>query len=161
MNDKYKIINDNGEGVYEIECEKSNIHYYVNEPKKTVAAVMCGAGTEFRCEIDRLIDRTFGFVWDCSAFYNYGFKYIKSTYRGKAHCIKNDEFNLETGMRIAREHMLANYYVDRAIAFAAVSERIGQFLNEIDYRTDLAFQRAEKFIDISNEHYENAHSVKD
>ena len=161
MNDKYKIINDNGEGVYEIECEKSNIHYYVNEPKKTVAAVMCGATREFRNEMDRLIDRTFGFVWESDALYTCSLKYIKSTYRGKAHCIKNDEFNLETGMRIAREHMLANYYVDRAIAFAAVSERIGQFLNEIDYRTDMAFHRAEKFIDISNEYYKNAHNVKD
>lgn len=159
MNIKYKVINDNGEGVYEIVCDKSNIHYYVNENKKTVAAVMRDSRREFRNEMSKLIDKTLGFLWEVDHIYSCGLSCIKDTYRGKAHCIKNDEFNVEVGMKIAREHMLANYYIDRAAAFTAVAEIIGNLFSEIQYRAEMAFERADKFVDASNEHYNNAHGI--
>ena len=158
MNKKYRIINDNGEGIYEVVCDKSNIRYYVNEQKKTVAAVMEDAVNEFRNELDRLLDKTFGFTWETNKYYDYALHYIKRVYRGKAHCIRNDVFDVETGMRVAREHMLANYYLDRTIAFGAVLEKFEEFLSELDYRTEMSFERAEKFILASDAHYDNAHS---
>lgn len=38
---------------------------------------------------------------------------LKNTYKGIAYCSKEDEFNLEEGMKIARERALRKYYNDR------------------------------------------------
>lgn len=158
-NNKYTIVNDNGNGVYEIEAKNSNIHYYVNENKKTVAAVMRNNKMQVRIELNTLLEKYTPIdSFFISDFVNYEIKkYIKNVYKGKAHCIKDDKFDLETGMKIAREHMLADYYCDRTNCFIAVSDKLSNLIYELEERITVSTERAEKFIDASNENYENAH----
>ena len=158
-NNKYTIVNDNGNGVYEIEAKNSNIHYYVNENKKTVAAVMRNCKGQVRGELNILFEKYVPIdIWFASDFATCEIKkFVKNTYKGKAHCIKDDKFDLETGMKIAREHMLADYYCDRTNCFIAVSDKLSNLIYELEERIAVSTERAEKFIDASNENYENAH----
>ena len=156
---KYSIVNDNGEGVYEVNTKNSNIHYYVNENKKTVAAVMKNCKGQVRRELHCLVDKIYPSDWgeadlvfDCEIE-----RYMKNTYKGKAHCIKDDIFDLETGMAVARAHMLAEFYCDRTNCMAAVSDRLNELMLVLEERIGLSLARAEKFIDASNEFYINAH----
>ena len=155
---KYSIVNDNGEGVYEVAAKNSNIHYYVNEPKKTVAAVMRKSRFQVYSELESLVDKVYPSDWGLEYIFECEvFKYMKNTYKGKAHCVKNDHFDLETGMAVARAHMLAEFYCDRTNCMAAVSDRLNELMLMLEERIALSVNRAEKFIDASNEFYENAH----
>jgi hypothetical protein len=157
-NNKYTIVNDNGNGIYEIEAKNSNIHYYVNENKKTVAAVMTKGRAQVGRELEDFFDKHYCSEWFADVFYECELhKFVKNTYKGKAHCIRDDKFDLDVGMRIAREHMLADYYVDRTNCFSAVADRLTNCLFALEERIALSVERAEKFIDASNENYENAH----
>ena len=153
---EYKIINDNGNGVYEVEFENSNIHYYVNENKKTVAAVM----RECRTRAEREFIKTIIFITEFGFYYPELLKKfsenMKETYRGKAHCIGGDEFNLKTGMKIAREHMLADYYKDYYCAHVIASQSFYNITLRLDKINDNLMRRAMKFIELSEAYKESA-----
>ena len=160
MDSKYKIVNNNGDGVYEVICPKSNIHYYVNEQKRTVAAVMDNARQELINEL-RSINSKFNILyWFHKEFINLIDTNMKSTYKGKSYCQPEDKFNLELGMKIAREHMLAKYYVDKAIAYNACLQKVEELYDIVRYRAEWTAERAFHFIDIASNHYAAAESNK-
>lgn len=153
---KYNIINDNGEGIYEVRPERSQIRYYVNEPKKTVVAVMENGSDQFNEEIRSFM---LNLTKDYDMFCGYRIKPSK-TYKGKAHCIGTDEFDLETGMRIAREHLLASYYYDYAMAAVAVYDEITDNLIKFADHIGVIGERLEKFNELSMANYSRAENWK-
>lgn len=157
---KYTIINDNGEGIYEVVMEKSSIKYYVNEPKNTVVAAMSHCDRQFKHEMVRFLDEML--PTDCATCFGcYNLPSIKDTYKGKAHCIGNDKFDLETGMRIARENMLAQYYYDYAKAALSVYDTVNNGLNKLADHIYIIGQRLEKFTDLSSANYTAAEVYKE
>ena len=156
---KYKIINDNGEGVYEVVMEKSSIKYYVNEPKNTVVAVMGKCDRQFKYEMIRFLDEML--PTDCATCFGcYNLPSIRDTYKGKAHCIGSDKFDLETGMRIARENMLAQYYYDYAKAALSVYDTVNNGLDKMADHIGIIGQRLEKFSTLYDYNFSNAENWK-
>lgn len=156
---KYNIVNDNGEGIYEVKLDKSLIHYYVNEPKKTVVAVMDYCDHQFEQEIIRFLDEIIpSNCATCLGCYN--LPQMKKTYRGKAHCIGGDKFDLETGMRVARENMLVNYYADYAKAAIQIYDGIAEGMDKLAEHIGIIGQRLEKFADLSSANYSAAENYK-
>ena len=153
---EYKIINDNGNGVYEVEFENSNIHYYVNENKKTVAAVMRECRPRATREFIKIIESVTDFRFYVPELLKKFSENMKETYRGKAHCIGGDEFNLKTGMKIAREHMLADYYKDYCRANIDASEGFHDISWRLDKINNNLVERAMKFIELSEAYKESA-----
>lgn len=87
--------------------ENSNISYYVDVEKGVVAAVMEGVRNSLQDEIFNECDG-----WDKGiSFINYvNWTPVPQKLTAKATCHENDEFDLETGMRIARKRLLHKYY---------------------------------------------------
>lgn len=156
---KYEIVNDNGEGIYEVKCEKSLIHYYVNEKKKTVVAVMDYCNYQFEKEIINFLDQII--PSNCATCFGcYNLPKIRKTYRGKAHCIGSDKFDLETGMRIARENMLVGYYTDYAKAALEIYDGISEGMDKLATHIGVIGQRLEKFADLASSNYSAAEGYK-
>lgn len=162
MNTKYKVINDNGSGVYEIVGNnKSQIHYYVNEQKKTVVAAMDDTKNELLVELNNLWNKFFPTIWEDPIYdllENKNICFLKKSYRGKAHIVGEDVFDLETGMTIAREHMLADYYTDKAKTLAAITKLVSKFFGEMLTKSEISDFRAQKFYELSQNYFEMAHN---
>jgi hypothetical protein len=146
MNDKYEIVNCKEQGIYEVVCKGSKIHYYVNEHKGVVVAVMEDARQEFLNEMYYLIDKTLNLTYYEDDLFNNAQNYIKTIYKGKAQCMEQDDFSLEKGMEVARTHMLADYYIDRCIAFDTAYNHILGCLNEINKRYYFTIGRGGRLI---------------
>ena len=87
--------------------EDSNICYYVDVEKGVVAAVMENVSESISTEIFHTCNE-----WDNGiGFIKYTtWKDVPQKLTAKATCHENDEFDLETGMRIARKRLLHKYY---------------------------------------------------
>lgn len=87
--------------------EDSNICYYVNVEKGVVAAVMQDVENSILNEIfDECNEKNKNIF-----FINYvNWISVPQKLTAKATCHENDEFDLETGMRIARKRLLHKYY---------------------------------------------------
>ena len=144
---KYEIVNDQGNGIYEVQAEGSDIHYYVNEPKGTVVAVMDNCRRKAVYELGKKIDKYIGTTWDFDVVFD--LPQLKDTYKGKARCIGGDTFNLEIGMKNAREHMLAKYYEDYCIAYTLACERVNDLYENMVFIQHNLFNRFKKFSDLS------------
>lgn len=143
---EYNIINDNGEGIYEVVSEKSDIHYYINEPKKTVVAVMRNCQDNFYSKLFEIIDPITGGGWlTTKSLIMSTANGLKETYKGKAKCIGGDSFDLSTGMRIAREHMLEKYYGDYFVACGAALNYLNKSISDLVEHTNIIYDRYEKF----------------
>lgn len=151
--DKITIVNDNGDGIYEVICDNSQIRYYVNEKKKTVAAVMYNCRKQAHKEVCEIFGRLK--FWRCINVV------IKDTYRGKSHCIGTDKFDLETGMRIAREHMLAKYYRDYFNALDKDAEILCRVHEAIHEKLGTLYCRAHTFTNRSLENQKKANLYKE
>jgi len=89
--------------------ENSNISYYIDVEKGVVAAVMEDVRDSIFEEIEwACYQRSIPFeTWLLSKL---DVKNIPQKLTAKAICHENDEFDLETGMRIARKRLLHKYY---------------------------------------------------
>lgn len=151
----YKMINYNSEGVYELVSDTSNIHYYVNEQKKTVVAVIDNAYNEIDYELNVLSEKYLPqSSWSYGCIYSDAIKHMKNkTYRGKAHCVEGDVFDLKKGMKVARTHLLTRYYIDRTLAFVRYYNILMRLLNEVRKRASLSSYRASSFLQKSDKYH--------
>ena len=135
--DKYQIINDKGNGIYEVVKETSKIHYYVNENTGTVVAVMRD------CRFDAA--KSIMFPYGINLV---GLLWLKDTYRGKATCLKGDIFDLEKGMIIARRNMLKKYYRAKIKVYRKLYTDMRSFMasfgSELDAVLDIEYKLTEK-----------------
>ena len=145
---KFEIINDTLD-TYEVVQKNSNIHYYVNVPKKTVVAVMDNCKDQFRNEVSNLLSKNSGDILLISSSFNN----IKDTYKGKAQCIGDDKFELLKGMKIAREHMLEKYYKDYFEAILDVFMEFDRVTKEIKQKVFSINERYKKFKEINTDNF--------
>lgn len=88
------------------------ITYIIDREKRTVAAYMEHCKYDVFYSISNILKSDF---WDmsdlgCLRYDNY---MIANTYRGKAKCAPEDAWNVEEGMRIARNRLLEKYWKAR------------------------------------------------
>lgn len=119
----------------------SKITYYIDEEKKTVVAVMTDCEYDAIDILEKMGIRSISHnSWSMDKFM------INTTYRGKAKCSPDDEWDEEEGMCIARNRMLANYYRARTMALMHAEKIFQDILDElgsrIDY-SDIRFVKAE------------------
>lgn len=118
---------------------KSKIRYYIDEEKQTVVAVMDD------CEYDAIdVLQKMGIRNISYDGYNMNKFMMNPTYRGKAKCSPEDEWDEEYGMTLARNRMLENYYRSRAIALMKAETVLQNILDEIGSRIDYADYRCSK-----------------
>ena len=114
---------------------------------------------QFEQEIIRFLDEIIpSNCATCLGCYN--LPQMKKTYRGKAHCIGGDKFDLEIGMRVARENMLVNYYADYAKAAIQIYDGIAEGMDKLATHIGIIGQRLEKFADLSSANYSAAENYK-
>lgn len=118
---------------YENAESKSKIRYYIDEEKRTVVAVMDD------CEYDAIdVLQKMGIRKITHDGYNMDKLMMNTSYRGKAKCSPDDEWDEEYGMALARNRMLANYYRGRAMALMKAETVLQSILEEIGSRIDYA-----------------------
>lgn len=117
----------------------SKIEYYIDEEKGTIVAVMKD------CEYDaiKILDKM-GISDIRYDGYNMDKFMINTTYRGKAKCSPDDEWDEEEGMRIARNRMLENYYRARTLALMRAESILQKMLDELGSRVEYSDMRYEK-----------------
>lgn len=130
---------------YLIHCAKrdeenqSKIRYYIDEEKQTIVAVMDD------CAYDAIdVLAKMGICSITHDNYNLNKFMMNPTYRGKAKCAPEDEWDEEEGMRIARNRMLENYYRGRATAMMRAETALQSILEELGSRIDYTDNRYEK-----------------
>lgn len=120
----------------------TKIRYVINEDKRTVVAIMehCGKDAwdifthDFEAEgVDVL-----------RLFLNIK-NYLKDTYRAKAKCSLDDEWDVEIGKKIAREKMLAKYYRDLAKTMENYINIAHNIMMRFDTRWRETAERYEKY----------------
>ena len=112
---------------------KSKIRYYIDEDKQTVVAVMDD------CEYDAIdVLQKMGIRKITHDGYNMDKFMMNTSYRGKAKCSPDDEWNEEYGMALARNRMLENYYRGRSMALMKAETILQGILEEIGSRIDYA-----------------------
>lgn len=112
---------------------KSKIRYYIDEEKRTVVAVMDD------CEYDAIdVLQKMGIRKITHDGYNMDKFMMNTSYRGKAKCSPDDEWNEEYGMALARNRMLENYYRGRSMALMKAETILQGILEEIGSRIDYA-----------------------
>ena len=114
----------------------SKINYVINKEKRTIVAIMTD------CEYDILDSLIKAGLY---SLYDYGDKVkkamIPNVFRGKAKCSPEDEWDEEAGKKIARERMLAKYYLHKAKKFKQI---LADFLEATDVLTFFARNSIEK-----------------
>lgn len=125
-------------GVQE-EQPRSKIRYYIDEGARTIVAVMDDCSYD---AIDILAKmgieniRYDGYTMD---------KFMMNeTYRGKAKCAPEDEWDEDEGMRIARNRMLAGYYRARTMALMRAESVLATMMDELGSRIDYSDARCER-----------------
>lgn len=108
------------------EAEKSGrVRYYINEEKRVVVAVLSADVFEFIMEISAIMppyfkeDGTFKKLL------------LSSTYKGKAKCHENDEWNVEIGKEYARERAFYKYHLARLKLVDVFQENLEKFDNKL------------------------------
>lgn len=126
---------------------KGNFEYFVDIEKGVVAALMRDPMMEalkIRQKVTH-ISQTRGVYVD--NIYSIFDDYLSNPIRAKATCAEEDEFVLETGMRIARERCLAKYYKKLTNAFIELNNKIDPVLSYIE---DSCLFYADKYQKYSN-----------
>lgn len=123
--------------------QKSKISYVINEEKRTVVAIMKG------CRYDVIdIMRKLGLDNIPHDKANMSKFMLNSIYRGKAKCSQDDEWDVQTGMKIARTRMLRNYYLSRTKALIEVENALARVISDIGSYIDYSESR---FLEWDNE----------
>ena len=114
--------------------------YYVDEDKRTVAAVLTVPASCVMEEMCNVVNKGCGthFVFEGVNFH--ANMLVKGTYTGKAVCHPNDEWNVEKGMRIAKLKAIRAYLNDRKVItdrlvkmFADVAVRVEDMAKHTEY----------------------------
>lgn len=117
----------------------SKIKYYIDEYERTIVAVMED------CEYDAIkILNKMGIMNIDYKGYNLDKFMINSTYRGKAKCSPDDEWNEGEGIRIARNRMLENYYRARSLALMRAERILQAMMDDLGSRIDYSDSRYQK-----------------
>ena len=100
---------------------KSNIVYYINAEKKTVVCKLNNCIVDMYNYLDNFPIISYGFIDDFIEK-----SVIKNCYTAKAVCVKEDNWDVEKGKRIALTKVLKRYHKDRVFV---LSEIINKFYN--------------------------------
>ena len=92
-----------------IYIKNSSIYYYVDTETGTVIAVMDTVRQEMMRNVNKFKRQT-NEIGKLIIEYYMRQAEIPRTLKGKATCGENDEFDLEFGMKLARERLLHKYY---------------------------------------------------
>ena len=134
-------------GVIKETKEESKIQYYIDEEKRTIAAVMTDCNDDALKLIREAWDN--GEVWSC-IYFDYDNYQMANTYRGKATCNEFDIWNEEEGKRIARSRMLEKYYRAKAVVLARAIVQTRNILNSLDKDLEYAELKMTKMNENSN-----------
>lgn len=88
------------------------ITYIIDRKKRTVVAYMEHCEYDVIFSIRNIVNTDLGYLDEIKAL-NLNRYMINDTYRGKAKCAPEDEWNVEEGMRIARNRLLEKYWKAR------------------------------------------------
>jgi hypothetical protein len=126
---------------------KGNFEYFVDIEKGVVAALM----KDPLREASKIAEKTFNMMINVGFYPDFNYKifekYLSKPIRAKATCAEEDEFDLEIGMRIARERCLAKYYKKLTNAFVDLNNKIDPILSYIE---DSCLFYADKYQKYSN-----------
>ena len=129
---------------YQIDEGKGFV-YYVDIEKGTVAAVM----EEPLKEISNVAEKTFNAFVEKGFYPDFNYrvfeKHLSAPIRAKATCAEEDEFDLETGMKIARERCLAKYYKKVTNVFIELNNLIDPILSNIEDKIIFYAGRYDKY----------------
>lgn len=146
QNKKDETIQLDTEG-NKFQIKKGNFEYFVDIEKGVVAALMRYPMKEafnLRQKVTDLFHSNEVYLDSlCSAFE----KYLSNPIRAKATCAEEDEFDLEIGMRIARERCLAKYYKKLTNAFVELNNRIDPILSFIEDKCIFYADKYQKYSD--------------
>ena len=135
----YPIQNEKKDETIQLDTEgnkfqikKGNFEYFVDIEKGVVAALMRDPMMEafkLRQKVTHLFHEN-GVYLD--SIYSTFEEYLSNPIRAKATCSEEDEFDLETGMRIARERCLAKYYKKLTKIFVEFNNLLDPILSFVE-----------------------------
>ena len=119
----------------------TKIRYIINEEKRTVVAIMEHCARD----ADDIFTHDFTAEGIDVLCYASNFKnYLKNTYRAKAKCSMDDEWDVEVGKKVAREKMLAKYYRDLAKTMEGCIDIAHNIMMRFDERYRAAREKHKK-----------------
>ena len=124
---------------------KGNFEYFVDIEKGVVAALMRDPmmeASKLRQKVTHLFHEN-GVYLD--SIYSTFEEYLSNPIRAKATCVEEDEFDLETGMRIARERCLAKYYKKLTKVFVEFNNLLDPILSFVEDSCLLYADRYQKY----------------
>ena len=91
------------------------MEYYVNEPRRTVVAILPNAQKEAFYTLkmifkNRCINKTYNDIFSKNTLYSFINKYMPDIVRGKAKCSPEDVWNQTVGENLAEMRALARFY---------------------------------------------------
>ena len=150
----YPIQNEKRDETIQLDTEgnkfqikKGNFEYFVDIEKGVVAALMRDPMREafnLRQKVTHLFHSNEVYL---DSLYSTFEKYLSNPIRAKAICAEEDEFVLETGMRIARERCLAKYYKRLTNAFIELNNKIDPVLSYIEDKCIFYADKYQKYSD--------------
>lgn len=146
QNKKDETIQLDTEG-NKFQIKKGNFEYFVDIEKGVVAALMrypMGEASKPRQKVTHLCHNNEIYL---DSFHSLFEKYLSKPIRAKAICAEEDEFVLETGMRIARERCLAKYYKRLTNAFIELNNKIDPVLSYIEDKCIFYADKYQKYSD--------------
>ena len=127
------------------QIKRGNFEYFVDIEKGVVAALM----RDPLKEVAKISEKTFNMMINIGFYPDFNDKifekYLSNPIRAKATCAEEDEFNLETGIKIARERCLAKYYKKLTNAFVELNDKIDPILSYIEDSCFLYASRYQKY----------------
>ena len=124
--------------------------YYVDEDKRTVAAVLTVPASCVMEEMCNAVNKGCGthFVFEGVNFH--ANMLVKGTYTGKAVCHPNDEWDVEKGMRIAKLKAIRAYLNDRKVItdrLVKMFEDVADRVEDMAKHTEYAKKHIEDYLD--------------
>ena len=150
----YPIQNEKKDETIQLDAEgnkfqikKENFEYFVDIEKGVVAALMRDPMIEAFKPRQKVTNLCHNNEIYLDSFYSLFEKYLSKPIRAKAICAEEDEFVLETGMRIARERCLAKYYKRLTNAFIELNNKIDPVLSYIEDKCIFYADKYQKYSD--------------
>lgn len=143
-----------GKGIKKVTKDNSEIIYYIKEKegvviakvnKREIAENIVESLTElFKNDRDEreiyLFDIFRNIIWDSSYY-----KLLPDYFIGKAVCAAEDEFDVETGKKIARERVLISYYKVRLKLINIVADFLSERLDKCEDQLNYSWLKYNKY----------------
>lgn len=129
------------------QIKKGNFEYFVDIEKGVVAALIRDPMKEafkLRQKVTHLFHEN-GVYLD--SIYSTFEEYLSAPIRAKATCAEEDEFDLKTGMRIARERCLVKYYKKLTKVFVEFNNLLDPILSFVEDSCLLYADKYQKYSD--------------